>query len=653
MRRILALLGLIAATFNCPDAFAEAINEEVVVHPSLLMFGGVVQSASVSYDYTAHVNTRTTSASHDLREGYGFSTEVAVWNPDLLLVDVAGGVTYQQRLGNSKTSVLDYDYNVVGNAFQLSYHPMQLSTTRSTSTVSNGYMPSYSLERTSNKLTASLLHQNFPVLMFFTNSTVTSTGLSTDSTTDSNSGSINVSHNGRSWLGAAMFSFDNSSSGDKESRNYSLLLNNTFDFDVEKRYRLATKASLSDSTSVSSAGSLPQRVGALTANFSGRLGKALAVTLSDDYNYSSSVDLQSDKQVVKTNVVTGSLSHRLYQSVTTNFSGSYGQTWALGGDQTVVNGSASVDYVKLLPLGGQLKLRSLATKSVTHQNFLDTLLSARDEPHTVVQQGELIAVNLAGKLQPVVTVKSLNPEVIYRPDFDYRVDTDTGKIEVVVNGAIAPGTTLYITYEVAVNPNVDFSTDTQNHQAVLSLLGGRYILSGTYGTTDQRKIGGEATNSALTSTTTTLFSAEAHYETSIFALEYGTISGTQESSSHVAATCSYEDDYGASGHFKLGARDIYSVHDATATSQGYNQNVITASVTYSQILLQRFRLLLSANASDSRTDGVTSDLAGLRVGLDGTYNSLVVSLAAGTVYRFSSGGNTQDNNVNLKITRYF
>lgn len=655
MRREIALLGLIACICYCPDVFAAAVNEEVIVHPSLVMLGPVVQEVSLSYGYTSHTSGKRGSSSQELGEGYGIATQAAVWDPNILLLDISAGVTYQQHLGNSKTSVLDWNYNILGSAFQLSYHPTQMATTRSTSTISNGYMPSYSLERTINRLTASLLHESYPVTLFLANSTVATHGLATDSTSDSNNGGITVSHSGSNWSGSAMMNFSNSHSGATETRNYSLLQNSTFDFDSEKKYRLATRASLSDSTSESPSGSLPQRNVGLSASFTGRPGKALTTTLTDEYTYSSAVGLEGDEQVIKTNVFSGVLAHRLYQSLTTSVSASYGQTSALGGDQSVVNGNLALSYTKVLPALSQLALTASVGKSVTKQNFLEDRLSARDEAHTVQQRGDIITPNLAGQLVQVTTVKSLGPpEFVYQPEIDYHVDLATGRIEVLATGTINPGTTLYITYEVVLNPNVDFTTDTQNYQAALGLLNGRYNLVASYGSSQQQKTSGVAA-SALNDTSTLLLSGEARYEASSYNVEYGKVTTTGGNVSHVAGACAYESNWGTSSRLKLTARNTYSVHERTSdgASTKYNQNVISASASYSQKVLEGFRLVMVANASDSRMDNVASDAVGLRAGLDGSYNSLTLSFAAGTVYRFGSGETMQDNYVNAKISRIF
>ncbi|GFO64832.1 hypothetical protein M1B72_05015 [Geomonas paludis] len=656
MRRKMALLGLIAATCNCPEVFAEAVNEEVVFHRSLFSVGDVYQSASVSYGYTAHSAGKVSTSSQNLAERYGISTDLAILDPDVVLVDLSGGVSYQQRLGNSNASLLDYSYNIMGRGFRQSYHPMQLSSVRSSSTISTGYLPSYSVDRTFNKFSASLLHRSFPVYMYLTNSTVTTRGLTNDTTTDTNSGGLSVHHNGGWYLSDGTVNFSTSSAAGTESRVYSATQNNTIDLDAAKKYRLITKASLSDMLFQSTAETVQQRIGFVSGSFSGQLGKALATSLSSDYNYSSTQDFQGKKQTIQSTNFSAGLAHSLYQSLNTSVGASYGKTYALGGGQDVVNGTATLAYRKQLPAQGQLSLRGSVAKSVTHQDFADTLLpKVLDEPHTV-RQGDTVTLTQDGKLVGDVKITSVDEfgaTIVWVAETDYHVDYTTGRIQIL--RAMDPTATvaILVSYQVGVNKNVDYTTDTQNYQALLALLGGRYSFAANYATSSEHRISGDAATSALNSTTSVTVSGIARYETNTYSLEYGKVTTTSEEVSHVGAAWTYDSYLGGRDHVRVSARDTYSMHAATSAQSGYDQNIFSASATYSQSLFQQLRAALMCNLSDTRTGNTVTDVVGVRTSLDGSFNSLSFSLTAGTRYYFSSGPTTRDTDVNLQITRNF
>ncbi|MBJ6751594.1 hypothetical protein [Geomonas anaerohicana] len=657
MRRKIALLGLIAATCNCQEVFAEAVNEEVVFHRSLFSLGDVYQSASVSYGYTGHSAGKISTSSQNLAERYGISTDLAILDPDVVLVDLSGGLSYQQRLGNSNASLLDYSYSVMGRGFRQSFHPMQLSSVRSSSTISSGYLPSYSVDRTFNKFSASLLHRSFPVYMYLTNATVTTHGLSSDTTTDTNSGGLSVHHNGGWYFSDASASFSTSSAVGTESRVYTVNQNNTFDLDAAKKYRLSTKASLSDMAFQSTAETVLQRIGLLSGSLSGQLGKALASSISADYNYSSTQDFQGKKQTIQSTNFSAGLAHSLYQSLNTSVGASYGKTYALGGGQDVINGTATLAYRKQLPAQGQLSLRGSVAKSVTRQDFADTELpKVLDESHTV-RQGDTFGPNQDGKLVAgsvsIKSVDDLGVTTVWQNETEYHVDYAANTIQILRPMAPDATITILVSYKVAVNKNVDYTTDTQNYQALLAFLGGRYSFAANYATSSEQRISGVAANDALNSTTSVLLTGIARYETSTFSVEYGKVSTTSEDVSHIGAAWTYDSFIGGRDHIRVSARDTYSMHGATGAQSAYDQNIFSASATYSQNLFQQLRAALMCNASDTRTANATTDVLGVRTSLDGSFNSLSFSLTAGTRYYFSSGPTTRDTDVNLQITRNF
>lgn len=651
MRIRLAFLSMIPAVFTCTGAWAEAINEEVVRYPSLLSLGEVTQAAGVSYGYTGHKTAGRFTYSQNLSESYSIGTRAAVLDPDVLLLQLRGGVSFQQQLANSGSKLLNWDYDIVGSAFQMSYHPILLSANRNSSTVSSGYLPSYTTERTNYRVSASLLNNLFPVRMFFLHATSQTTGLATDISGTSDAGGIGVHHDlGGVSSTDATLSFNTSTSGVTESRSYSAFLLNRSDLDAAKRYHLITKTSLVDSVT----SEIPQRQVDLSLSFSGSPGSALSCSLSGQTSYNASESFEGERQVIKTRSLAGSLGHRLYQSVVTTLSGSIGESAALGGSESNYDLNARLAYQKKLPADSLLTLNANFGHTVTNQDYQDTVLSARDEIHQVVQQGDKIAPNLTGRLLRVVTLKSLDPEIIYTPGIDYQIDPSSNKIEIIVNGSIAPGTTIYISYEVGVNKNIDFATNSQSYLAAVTLFGGRYTVTGDYANSTQKEISGEADTAALSDFSAINLRGTAHYTDTDLGVEYGTLSGSQENLSRFAAFWTHTTHIFSNDTLRLNFRDVYTMYEASGTSNAYDINVATMGTSYNRNIFGGIRLQLSANLSDSRrSGGAASDMAMLRMGLDGNYNQVIISLNAQTSYRMVSGPDTRDDSLQFQIVRYF
>lgn len=642
------------AVFTCTGAWAEAVNEEVVRYPSLLSFGEVNQSVGVSYAYAGHKSRAGYDTSQDLAENYGIATRAAVLNPDVLLLQLSGGISFQQQLGNSSSKLFDYDYNIIGSAFQLTYHPMLLSASRNSSTVSSGYLPSYTTERTNYRVSASLLNSVLPVRLYFLHSTSQTTGLAADFSGTSDAAGIGIHHQlGSISSTDATLSFSTSTTGAIEGRSYTGFLLNRSELDAAKRYHLITKGSVTDSVNDGA----PSRQADLSLSLSGSPGEALTVGLSGQTSYNSSQSFEGVRQLVKTNTLEGSIGHRLYQSLTTTLSGSVGQSKALGGSENNYDAKAQFAYQKRLPADSLLSVNVNFGHTVTKQDFQDSLLSATDEAHQVGQQGDQIAMNLAGKL----TIKRVERrdvngivDFVYAEGTDYRVDPVSNKLEIIVNGQIAPGTTIYVSYEVGVNKNIDFTTDLQSYLASVTLFGGRYIITSDYVVNSQKQISGTADVAALTDYTAFTLKGSAHYQETNMGVEYGTISGTHENLSRLSAFWNRDTHITSSDSLRLNFVDTYTMYDATATSKAYDINVASAVASYNRSIFGGVRMQVSGNLSDSRrSGGASSDMATLRLGLDGNYNQIVVSMSAQTSYRMASGSNSRDDSLQFKITRYF
>lgn len=657
MRKSFAYLSLIAIVVSSSDASAEALNEEVIYHRSLLMLGDVGQAASLSYGYTSHTSMGRSSSSQELSESYGLSTQAAILDPNIFLMQLSGGVSYQQQLENSASKLLNYHYNIVGNAFQLSWHPVLLSNTRTTSQVSNGYTPTYTLERTGNRVSASLLHKIVPVRLFYSHSTVSTSGLAVDTqgTSDTAGLSLQYSQGDRSSTEGSL-SYDSTSSGGRESRSYSVFLLNRLFLDGDKRYQLLTKGAFADSISAD----IPQRQYSISGALSARLGNALTGTLSDQYSYSSTLNFDHEEQSVKTNAVSVGLSHRLYQSVTSAVSASFGKTRTLNGEETSYNSNATVAYRKMLPSNSTLALSANIGHTVTNQDFQTAEpLAVRDEAHEVNQPlgvsfslntpGTIVAVESVERVEIVDNVAIRTP---YQEGTHWRLDTTSNRIEIVDN-MIPPGSTIYISYAVETNQDLDFKSDTQNYLGILSFYGGRYTVTADVSVSNQQRISGEVQNQALVDSTAMNLRGDAHYANSSFGLEYGTVSSTQENLWRAGATWTYDTYLYGNDTIRLSARDVFASYDASATSRAYQENLATLSASYNRPLYSWLRLAIASTVNDSRRQGNSSNMFMFRAGLDGNYNRMNISLSGQTSYRLAQGNDTRDDSFNFKITRYF
>lgn len=646
----------VALVVACGGQAFAAKNVEVVRYPTLLMFGSVNQSVGVSYSYARHDTPNSSSSASALRESYSLGTVAAILNPHLVNLQIVAGLSYSQHFDDRTSTLLDGEYNIVASAFDMSYHPIQLISTRSSSMVSNGYTPTYTLTNNSNQISATLLNGKVPVQVYYVHGSSDTSGLEQDVSSTTDAAGIAMHH---SYLDISdtRFSLNSSrsSSGSTESRGYSVSLGNFLSFDQQHRYRLSSSFNMVDTKS----GEVPQRNISLAEELSCGFGSALSGSLSERFSYSETLDLSSRDQSSRVNTVAASLSHRLYQSITTSIAGSLTQGSALGGTNSNYGGTFRIAYTKKLPSQSNLMLTLDGSRLITSQDFEQSQITRQGEEHFGVNKGDRIVPDVPGRLTSVISVTRLkdfpgDPDVVYNETEHYIVHLDQGYIEIVQGSDFPDNSNIAITYTVETNPKISYRTDSIGTSGNLSLLAGRYTISGSFSSQGQTLLSGQATNQALVSTNNLLLRAMANFNPTQFGLEYGLLDSSQERSSQVSAYGSHTLRTVNNAVFGVSLRDTYAmVEPVGAGAEGTSQNTLSLAGSYSQRFFRLLNLILSLSASDSRSDGRSSDFVTLRGVLTGGYNQLQFSVSGQTLYRITGSGTTQDSNITCSVTRYF
>jgi len=656
MRQRLIYPSVLLALLCCSTPAHAAKNVEIVRYPTLLMLGGLSQSVGVSYSYAQHQTPNSTSSGSSLREGYSFGTVAAILDPHLVTLQLMGGLSYSQHFDDKTSTLLDGEYNIVASAFDMSYHPALISSSRTTTVISNGYTPTYSLTNNSNQVSLSLLNSTLPVQLYYVHSTSESSGLPVDATSVSDAAGLSL-HHGYLDISDTRFSLSHSrsSSGTSSSSGYQVSLGNFLTLDEQHRYRLSSSLDVSETSS----SGVPQRNISISEDLSCAFGAALNGSLSDRFSTSSTLDFDGNKQSMRNNSISASLSHRLYQSLTTSLSASVTNGSSMGGTTSSYGGAARVSYSKILPAQSNLSLALDGSRNISSQELADPQLSVRDEPHLAVNWGDRIEPALSGRLTQVISVRSLNvePQIEYLEGIHYLVNLELGYIEILQSiepGSIVPGSDIVVSYTVAANSSISFETIGLGSSANLTLFGGRYNLGASYSTQSQRLVSGETDNEPLVSSNSLNLVASANFNPTLMGMEYGLVDSTQEQTSHFAAYLSHSLRTASNAAVSFTLRDTYTMVGATeAGTAASNQNTFSASASYSRKFFRWVNFLAAVAANDSRSGGRHSDFLSLRGALNGSYNQLQLSLTAQTLYRIAGQGTTRDSNFSCSITRFF
>jgi len=656
MRMRTVYASLVCALALQGQAYA-ARNEEIVRSPTLLMFGEVGQSIGTIYTFAQNSGSTTTSRSaSSLSEKYSISTVAAILNPHLINFQILAGVSYSQQFDTKTSTLLDGQYSIGAIMFDMTYHPISLGTSRSTTLISDGFTPSYSLTSTSNQIGAALLNARVPVEVYYVHTTSQSDGLAQNTSTTSDAAGLALHHD---YQDISNTNFSVSTSGTQSgivaSNTYAASLGNYLALDKAHRYRLSSSLDITDSKT----GSVPQRNVNIAEELFCAFGSALTGTLADRFAYNSTLNFQNQTQTIQSNSITASLTHRLYASLSTSLSGSYSHGSVLGGTTSTYGGTMRVGYTKQLPAQSVMTLTVDGSRTISSQDLQQSILTARDEAHRQVKWGDSIVPDLSGTLVPgSIIVTSLNAVLttVYLEGTDYRVDFQTGRIEILTGGNIPQsGSDIAITYQVQVNPSISFETNSVGGSASVLLLGGRYILTGTLSTQGEKSLSSKSSsNQGLVSSTNLNLHADANFNPALFGVEYGSVTSSQEKSSHFAGYASYLTRTANDASVSYTMRDTYSMVDRSgAGSSASNQNSLSLGASYSRRIFGLAKWDVGVNLSDSRGGSRYSDFVSLRTALAGAFNQLQFSLIGQTHYRITGTATAQDSSLTCSVTRTF
>lgn len=662
MRKRTAYTSFMLALTCCYGTAHAAKNVEVVRYPSLFMFGGIGQSVGVSFSYSEHKTENSSSSGTALRETYSLGTTAAVLDPHLLTLQLLGGLSYSQNFGGVTTTLLNGEYNILGSAFDMSYHPIVIGSSRSTAVISNGYTPTYSMTNNTHQISAALMNLKVPLQGYYAYSTSESDGLEDNTSGTSSSVGFSAQHAVEGSDSRFSFNHGKADSEGTVSRSYSAQFSNNLDLDRGQNYRLSSSAGISETA----AGDVPQQDISISENLSMRFGKAFSGSLTESFSSSTSEDFDGNEQRTRTNMVSASLSHTLYQSLSTSITGSYASGSTYGGETSSYGGSARVGYRKILPAQSLVTLSIDRSMMVQEQHKLDATSSRTDTFFGVTQDQVIPPPAILGRVTvlrvnsftPLPTDPELQdpavPVLIYDEDIDYEVDEATGAVRIILGGRIESGSNIMISYSILANENIEIRQDSTATSASLALFGGRYNFSGSYGVQSQELISGEANNQGLVDSSSFSLIAAAYYRPTLLGLEYARQSSSQETSSRLSAHASHtlQTDRGESMSFNI--RDTYSMVESDEQgNSGGGQNNLSISATYNRRFYRWVNFALSLAAADSRGEGRSSNFITVRSTASGSYNQLQFSLSGQTMYRIAGSAATRDSNISASITRFF
>jgi len=634
--------------------------EEIRRQEGLFILQDFTQWAQMRYQFEdSKADTSTTSnyySTHELKESYNASLSGAIRDPRVFSFTLLGELSFQQlwssnsTAGSSETTGFDYQYNFNGIAYDRSWHPVTISSSRQSNTVTTPYIPSYDYVTTSNAIEVAIL-KNPDARLRYERSTQDASGGTFFTNTSIDALTLSSSYNYRNFSNTTIvgsWSNSRSTSSNQTITDSKIGLdagNNTV-WGRTGNYSLATRVKWDDE----SYGGVPQKELTYSELFAAQLGRALDATASYAYSYDSITNFSGQEQVLISNTAFATLRHRLFESLTTELRGDASSSELLGGTQDIYSVKAGFWYTKRLPADSQLGLGGYWKYGVTDQKLTSSDFTVRNEQHTVSQQGEYITLGTVGVLTAVISVMSRNPDITYAEGPDYTVDKFNRQIQVVTGGRIAPGTVLYISYIIHYDPSVRYSTVDLSANARVSLFNGRFLFTGLYFEESPTILSGQGqfilANRASLARFQGLEGEHTYYA------EYGSNEAGPSSNWHVGGGWQFLHEF-PSSRLNLSLTDTYTVYSPGGLSSGYSQNLVTWGGTYTTVFPTGVLCVVNSSVTDSRGGLTEGDVISLGLTLRKNFNLLAVSLLGQSGWRLTGDTTLRNDYIRLEVTRYF
>lgn len=186
-------------------------------------------------------------------------------------------------------------------------------------------------------------------------------------------------------------------------------------------------------------------------------------SLETFYSYGFS-DKSSAGIKTKSNQLSTSLRHKLYESLTSVLSPYYFKGEGTVFFQEKIGISLSENYTKRLGEGGRLYSAVSLNYSEDRRDAPDNVLAIIDETHTLTT-GEITFLDKPGIDPVTIVVTDLAGTTTFILDVDYQLNTvgERTRIQRVPGGAIEDGQTVLIDYQARSNPSLKFNTWLKNY----------------------------------------------------------------------------------------------------------------------------------------------------------------------------------------------
>lgn len=625
------------------------------------MLANFKQLLGISYKYDRYRLSGSSSSQQAATQDYTLRGDYAIFDPGL----INGGFSLGVRLKENYASGSGYEsrfslghglfYDFRGTVLPRTHHPLSFFLNSKVEEIADVFGQQYDITTKGYGASLALENSRLPGMLNYSSYRSETDGLDIDS----NSTREDLSAHLRYTLGISetfadvLFTSEEFTarrggatafSDSSEAR----LRNNLRWFAGRKARSLNSTLKFWESTGVNNRKSLHW-----SENLGWDLGLALRSGLSYAYNRSESEQFERRFRTGR-----GWLQHELYQSLTSQVDGFVNESRFVTGSEQVVGGRLALGYRKILPAASFLGASFYSQYQVTERELDNELLSIFDETHTVAF-GQRLFLQNANVVPESIQVRNQDLRLHllpYVPNVDYRVEQIGDLTEIIVVGGdlsniIPEGTTLLVSYDILVNPDVKFAADSLGGSAQLRLRGDAYRIYGSIDRTGQHRISGRTELVALNSQTTWRMGAERKWHAFTLSSEYHNFASDTNRYHYLDGRLRYSGDW-HDGHLSLFLENRNWWYDSSSGRALADRNTLRVGGKYRKVLYGSVHV--SGWGDYLRAMGsVDGDQVGLGGDARWHYRQVAISLRTWAGFRRFTGNWTREEHLRFNLTRYF
>lgn len=654
MKRPAFLIIVLAVPLLLPETAAAQVTR-------ILSLRNPRQSVSASYHLKASQAELSNTTQQSLQEDYRIAMEYAVYRARLLHGDIGLDLRADQNLftatdrSSSQTNGFGLLYDISGIFLDRFPYPVTFRYSSDIAEVPREFSTSYQQKNNNFSLYLPIAARYLPVTFSYNETSSETDGLELDNRSDSKTYAFSANHVYQKsetmfTIIGTQLDLDMENRDPQHSSTIDASLSNNTDFTKGTLNRLLnTRAHV-----VTQRGDNPSRTIDIGGALSYDLGRAL--DSGTDYSYSQR---EEPTQEQRTHNARLWLQHQLFKSLTTRLNIEGNDRSLPAGTERSGGGGVGLNYHKLLPGQSRMQLSADKRRVVTSNKLSASEVGVFAEAHTV-DSFLVVPLDRPNVAPGSVRVWNQARTLRYEEGLDYEVRQSGSVTELTIpitTARIAEGEVLSIDYQILVNSDLTYATNSESLGADFSLNSGKYRVFTHWNSTDQELISGRADQINLSGTNSYRVGGETKLEDNAgsVSVEYTRLSSSAEKS-HTFKGALMRSGSWREGRYTLNLTDRYLVRDTNLvnrqTSSSDTTNILTGSGSYSRALSNGVLATLTGNFMNTMGYIDSTNLS-LGTVLGWNVRRLTFNVNSQVNFRYSAGQWTSDQNLMLRMSRQF